>query len=152
MTPDKRRPSDRMKMPKRALAAAIAVVGLFGIAAIAAEKPSDEYQKAMKDLGGVAQSLSKPEATEDFPAVTKSVETAKAAWTTVEKYWRTKATAEDAMKLVQAGSKAAADMGVAANLTSAEGVQAALKDMTDTCRACHEAHREKQADGTFLIK
>src|SRR5260370_34160132 len=74
-------------------------VGLFGFAAFAAEKPTDEYQKAMKDLGGVAQAMSKPEASEDFAAVTKNVESTKAAFAVVEKYWRAKGT-DDALKAV----------------------------------------------------
>jgi cytochrome c556 len=130
---------------------ALGFVGLFGFAAVAAEKPTDEYQKAMKDLGGVAQAMSKPEASEDFAAVTKSVDSTKAAFAVVEKYWRAKGS-DDALKAVAVGTKAAADMGVAAGLTSAEGVQAAFKDLTDSCRTCHTAHREKQPDGSFMIK
>ena len=133
------------------IVAALGVVALCGFVAAAAEKPTPEYQKAMKDLGAVAQAIGKPGASEDFPAVTKSVESAKAAFDVVEKYWRAKSV-DDALKAAQAGQKAAADMGVAAGLTSAEGVQAAFKDMTDTCRSCHTAHREKMEDGSFMIK
>jgi len=121
------------------------------IAAVnAAEKPSAEYQKAMKDLGGVMAALGKPEASEDFELGKKQGQAAKDAFAATLKYWNTKG-APDAVKLAETGAKAAADLYVSADLSSSEGIQAAMKDMGATCQACHQAHREKTADG-FEIK
>lgn len=121
------------------------------IAAVnAAEKPSAEFQKAMKDLGGAMAALGKPGASEDFELGKKQGQAAKDAFAVVLKYWNTKG-APDAVKLSDAGAKAAADLFVSANLSSSEGIQAAMKDMGATCQACHQAHREKTADG-FEIK
>ncbi len=121
------------------------------IAAVrAAEKPSAEYQQAMKDLAGAMGALGKPGASEDFELAKKQGEAAKNAFAVTLRYWTAKGV-PDAMKLSDAGVKAVADLLVSANLSSAEGIQAAMKDMGGTCQACHQAHREKTAEG-FEIK
>jgi len=128
-----------------------ALVALLGFNATAAEKPSPEYVKAMKDLGAVAQVLTKAGATDDLPTVLKAAETAKVAFTVTLNYWKGTA-ANDAKTVADAGLKAASDIWVAANLNSPDGVEAATKEMMDTCRTCHTAHREKLDDGSFGIK
>ncbi len=117
----------------------------------AAEKPSADYQKAMKDLGGIVGALTKPGASEDFELAKQASITAKDAFGVAEKYWSTRGDAE-AVKLAKAGAKAALDLNVVAGLSSPEGVEAAMKDMTETCTPCHTAHREKAEDGSFQIK
>ncbi len=117
----------------------------------AAEKPSPEYVKAMKDLSGVMQALDHPGAAEDFALGERSAATAKQALAIIRKYWDAKVTT-DAVKLADVGIKAAIDLGVAASLSSAEGVEVAVKDLGATCTACHKAHRDKLADGSFEIK
>src|SRR5262245_12038251 len=89
----------------------------------AAEKPTPEYQKAMKDLGGMMQALTKPGAFEDFELAKKSAASARDDFSVVQKYWSAKGNTE-AVKLADAGTKAAADLAVVAGLTSAEGVEA----------------------------
>lgn len=122
----------------------------FGYALRAAEAPSPEYVKAMKTLGALVGGLSKPGASEDFEAVKKASAEAKAAFAVTENFWKAKGDAE-ALKLAEAGSKYSADLGVVANLTSSEGVEAAVKDIASTCKPCHDGHREKAAEG-FVIK
>jgi len=116
----------------------------------AAEKPPAEFQKAMKDLGGAMGALGKPGASEDFELAKTQGQASKDAFAVVLKFWSSKG-APDAIKLAETGGKAAADLFVSANLSSSEGIQAAMKDMGSTCQACHMAHREKTADG-FEIK
>ena len=126
------------------------LVASMAVAVRAAEKPPAEFQKAMKDLGGAMGALSKPGAVEDFALVKKQGQAAKEAFAVVVKFWSSKGTT-DAVKLAETGAKAVADLNVSADLSSTEGVQAAMKDMGATCAACHTAHREKTADG-FEIK
>jgi cytochrome c556 len=116
----------------------------------AAEKPTAEYQKAMKDLAAFMGALSKPGAAEDFDLAKAQAAIAKDSFAVTLKYWNGKG-APDAIKLAEAGAKAVADLNVSANLSSAEGIQSAMKDTGATCQACHQAHREKTADG-FEIK
>ncbi|MGE0392182.1 MAG: hypothetical protein AB7I25_00660 [Vicinamibacterales bacterium] len=137
-------------MRRLSLATTCLLIASMIAAVRAAEKPSAEYQKAMKDLGGVMATLGKPGASEDFELAKKQGEVAKEAFAVTLRFWNGKG-APDAIKLADAGAKAVADLNVSANLSSAEGIQAALKDMGGTCQACHMAHREKTADG-FEIK
>jgi hypothetical protein len=132
------------------LAAALAVAVLS-----AAEKPPDDYVKAMKDLARFAQAMMKPDADVDFAQAKEFVPIVRDAFGVVERYWldRNQAgeyftevnTAIDAIKI-------ASDMGVAANLQSPEGVSVSAKDILTRCQPCHDKHREKTADGGYLIK
>lgn len=126
------------------------LVAGMAVAVRAAEKPPVDYQKAMKDLGGAMGALSKPGAAEDFALAKTQGQAAKAAYAVVLKFWSAKGTT-DAVKLSETGAKAVSDLLVSADLSSTEGIQAAMKDMGATCAACHMAHREKTADG-FEIK
>jgi cytochrome c556 len=125
-------------------------VALFGIAVMTAEKPSEEYSKAMKSIGAASQNITKAIAADDFDTVEKNTVTIIEAFPPVEKYWTGKA--DDAMKLVKAAQTAAADLRVVAGLKNPDGVAFSAKELTDTCAACHTAHRERLPDGTFQIK
>src|SRR5262245_4477195 len=127
----------RRRMLKHALVT-LGVFGVLGGALFAADKPSEDYQKAMKDLRTVAAEMGKPNASEDMVLATKHAATAAAAFTIAEAYWKGKA--DDALKAAQTGQKAATDMSVAAGQNSAEGVEFAFKEMTTTCPVCHAAH------------
>lgn len=126
------------------------LVASMAVAVRAAEKPPADFQKAMKDLGAAMGALSKPGASEDYALGKTQGQASKDAFAVIVKYWNAKGTA-DAVKLAETGAKAAADLYVSADLSSSEGIQAAMKDMGATCQACHTAHREKTADG-FEIK
>ncbi len=121
-----------------------------GFALWAAEAPSAEYVTAMKTLGGAVQGLMKPGGFEDFEAAQKAATDMKAAFAVVDKYWKAKGDTE-AVSLVATGTKGAGDLGVVAGMSSAEGIEAAVKDIAGTCAPCHTAHREKVGDG-FQIK
>src|SRR2546421_6577272 len=97
----------------------LVLAGVFSLGAAAAEEPSAEYTKAMKDLAAVAQALDKSIEAQDFDAISKDATSAAAAFTVVANYWRGKA--QDATNFAETGSKASADMNVAANQKSAEG-------------------------------
>lgn len=130
------------------------VVGGFWVLS-AAEKPPDDYKKAMTTLATFVQDMSKPDASEDFPLAKKYVPIVRDAFADVEKYWTDRNADRQffpEINTAREGIKLASDMGVAANLSSAEGVAAAVKDISGRCQPCHDAHREKAPDGTFLIK
>ena len=126
------------------------LVASMAVAVRAAEKPPADFQKAMKDLGAAMGALAKPGASEEYAQAKTHAQSSKDAFAVVVKYWNAKGAA-DAIKLADTGAKAAADLFVSADLSSSEGIQAAMKDMGATCAACHTAHREKTADG-FEIK
>jgi hypothetical protein len=127
------------------------LLGSLGVLLFAAEKPPQDYQQAMRALGAFAQGISKAVEAEDYDAITKYATSAKDAFSVVEAYWSKKSDA-DALKAAQEGVKAAADLGVTANLKSKEGAEYSAKLIRDLCMGCHTAHREKAADGSFEIK
>ena len=128
-----------------------ALLGAFGLVVFAAEKPPENYQQAMKNLGAFAQGISKAASAEDYDATTKYANSAKDAFGIVEAYWSKKSDAA-AVKMAQDGGKAAADLVVVTGLKSKEGMEYSAKIITDLCMGCHAAHRERAADGTFQIK
>ena len=137
-------------MRKRLAIVTCGLVGVFGLAVMAAEKPPDSYSKAMKDIGAAAMSIDKATAAGDYDAVSKSAGAIVDAFPVVEKYWTGKA--EDAVMLAQAAAKAAGDLRAVAGLQSSEGVAFSAKELTAACTQCHMAHREALPDGTFQIK
>ena len=117
----------------------------------AAEKPSPEHVKAMKDLSASVQALAKPEAASDFELADKSATTVKTALEVVKKYWDKRGDIE-AKKLTDAAVRAASDLDVSARLSSTEGVAVALKDLRATCAPCHTAYRTQLEDKSYEIK
>jgi cytochrome c556 len=138
-------------MRKWAVLVTLGIVGVFALAATAAEKPSADYQKAMRDLGAVAQGLGKAVQAEDYDTLTKYTASAKAALEVALKFWQSKKV-EDGIRHADNATTAVAVLGVSAGLKSQEGAEAAAKDLMAACAACHTAHREKLPDGTFEIK
>jgi len=124
---------------------------LCAVVLVAQEAPPAEYVQSMKDIAAAVQTLNQFEKTQDFKAAGEAGTSARAAFQQVEMFWSARKDTE-ATEMAAAGSKAAADVGVAAGLNSAEGVQYAAKQMTETCMACHAAHRVRNEDGTFTIK
>jgi cytochrome c556 len=137
-------------MRKSGWVVAMVFVGAFGFVATGAEKPPDDYVKAMKDISAAAAALGKVEPT-DFAGAAKLGQTVKTSMTVAQTYWRNKGVA-DALEQANAAIKAIDDLGVAAGMSSTDGVEAAVKDLRATCAACHTAHRERMPDGTYMIK
>ena len=66
-------------------------------------------------------------------------------------FWRQR-NAEDAVKLSAEGKAAAVELASAANADDAEKAAAAFNRIGGTCKACHDAHREKTPEGKYKIK
>ncbi len=137
-------------MQKRLGLAVCGFVGVFVLAVFTAEKPPEDYVKAMKDVAAGVQASNKALQDQDFEAVSKNAASMIDALAIVEKYWTGKS--EETLKVARTAAKAASDMRVAAGLMSAEGVAYSAKELSATCATCHTAHREKMADGTYGIK
>jgi hypothetical protein len=126
------------------------------------EKPTPEYQKAMKELGTVNNHLRNSLKDIDFAAIEKDAAAMKAIFAVVLTYWQDKKV-DDAMKLSQDGIKAATDLETAAKAQNHPGVvtaQAAIAGASSSgaigaigvCAPCHTAHRVRLPDGTYEIK
>lgn len=137
-------------MDRQRLCVVLLVASLLGLVVRAAEKPPENYQRAMQTLGVFAGAIDKAIAAEDYAAVTKLAVPAREAFVVTESYWTGKSS--DAKQIAQAAGKAMADLVTAAGLTSREGVEYSAAEVKSSCAACHMAHRESQPDGSFLIK
>jgi cytochrome c556 len=136
----------RGKLKALAVCAAVAV----GFTMMAAEKPSPEYQTAMKNLGSANGALRGNITAKDYPAIEKNAATMKASFSTVEPFWKARKV-DDAMKFVADGLKGAADLEVAAKAMNDTGIAAAQATIGATCRGCHATHREQLPDKTYEI-
>jgi hypothetical protein len=149
-------------MRVRLLALSLSVTVLLALPTQANEKPTPEYQKAMKELGSVNNRLRNSLKDIDFPAIEKDAAAMKAIFAVVLTYWQEKKV-DDAIKLAQEGVQAATELETAAKAQSHPGVvaaQAAIAGASSTgeigaigvCAPCHTAHRVRLPDGTYEIK
>ena len=131
----------------------LAVVGavIVGLTVMANEKPSPEYQTAMKNLGAANAGLRGDITNKDYAAIEKHAATFKASFTVANQFWTAKKT-DDAIKLTQDGLKGAADLDAAAKAKNDDGITAARGVIGATCRGCHMVHREQLPDMTYEIK
>src|SRR3954454_311322 len=109
-----------------------------------------DLQKWMKTTGAEFGSLRKME-SKTGPDVAASAEKIAVIYDQMKGYWEKKHV-DDAVKLSADGKTAAMDLASAAKAGDAEKANAALKAMGGTCQGCHNAHREKAADGSYKIK
>ena len=138
-------------MHGRLKAAAICAAVVVGLTVMANEKPSPEYQTAMKNLGAANQGMRGDVTNKDYAAIEKHAATYKASFTVANAFWKAKK-ADDAVKLTEDGLKGAADLDTAAKAKSDEGIAMAQRGIGATCRGCHMAHREQLPDMTYEIK
>jgi hypothetical protein len=66
-------------------------------------------------------------------------------------FWRQR-NARDAVNWSEEGKAAALELATAAYSGDAEKAKAAFETVNGGCKSCHEAHREKVADGKYRIK
>src|SRR5580658_1497796 len=102
----------------------VCVVVLLGLPMAANEKPAEAYQKAEKDLNTTNNSLRNNVKAIDYSGLEKDAASLKAAFTVMLAYWQEKK-AEDAIKFIQTGITAAADLDTAAKAMNYNGVLAA---------------------------
>ena len=131
--------------------AAICAAVIVGAIVIANEKPTPEYQTAMKNLGSANAAMRGAATDKDYAAIEKHAATYKASFTVANQFWTAKK-ADDAIKLTQDALKGAADLDAAAKAKNDEGITAARGTIGATCRGCHMVHREQLPDMTYEIK
>ena len=137
-----------MRGKLRAMAVCAAVI--VGFTVMASEKPSPEYQTAMKNLGTANGALRGNITAKDYPAIEANAATMKASFTVAEAFWVGKK-ADDAIALAKTGLKGAADLDAAAKAKNDAGIDAARGTIGATCRGCHMVHRDELPDKTYEI-
>ena len=128
-------------------AAAVCVAGLM-----AAEPAPEAFVTVMKSTGASLQKLGKDVDAKDYDAVAAGAASIKAGFAGVVGKYFTEKKIADALESCTAAYKAAGDLEAAAKAKNDAGIADARKALTGACASCHTAHREKQPDGTFLVK
>ena len=108
-------------MRARLLTLSLCLSVLLVLPSQANEKPTPEYQKAMKELGTVNNHLRNSLKDIDFAAIEKDAAAMKAIFAVVLTYWQDKKV-DDAIKLSQDGIKAATELETAAKAQNHPGV------------------------------
>ena len=123
----------------------------FGLAAIANEKPSADFQNVMKSNAATNMALKGHVSAKDYDAIVADAATFKGNFAKIEAFW-TEKKVDDAIAAAKAGAKGAADLEIAAKAKNDEGITAATTAIGGTCAACHKQHREQLPDKTYEIK
>ena len=104
----------------------------------------------MKESGAANGVLQKGESKTGKEAV-EAAETLGSIYESMIGFWRQQ-NAADAVKISIAGKATALELAAAASAGNATEAAAAYTKLSATCKQCHDAHRSRLADGTFLIR
>ena len=110
-----------------------------------------DYQKWMKTIGATSGSLRKNLDAKDGAAVAAAAKKLREAFDQVHDFWHKKGV-DDAMKLAMTAGDGFREVAEQAAAAKFDDASTALKKASATCAACHSAHREKAADGSWKIK
>jgi cytochrome c556 len=122
----------------------------LGACALTATAQDDSFAAGMKSVGGASGELRKMEKKTGPGAVTAAEKIA-GVYENMIGFWRQR-NAADAVKASEAGKAAAVELASAANAGDAQKAAAAFDALGGTCKSCHEAHRERLADGKYSVK
>lgn len=125
-------------------------MGLASLALVLSAQDDAAFQTWMKSTNTEMGVLRKID-SKTGPEAAASAEKLSAIYQKVSAYWSAKH-ADDAVKISDEGKAAADALAVAAKAGESDKAAAAYKSLGGTCRGCHEAHREKAADGTYKIQ
>jgi len=130
----------------------IAMAGVFAVTVVAAsEKPPESYVAAMKTINTTNAAMRQHLAAKDYTGLEADAKAFKPAFETALKFWEDKKV-EDAIGWAKAVAKANEDLEKAAKDKNDEAIGIAAKAIGSSCQTCHTAHRDRQPDGTSLIK
>ena len=135
--------TSRFLLRTSALLIALVVVG-FGDEAV------EEYSKLMKPAAAANGKLQKSLET-DLAVAAASAAEVESAFDDIEQFWA-KREVDDAQEFASNIQEAAAEVEEAAKAGNKEEAMAAAKKIGANCQGCHQAHREKGADGNWMIK
>ncbi len=111
----------------------------------------EEFVKWMKTTGGATGSLKKDLDAQNYDGAVEEARKLEGVFKKVAAYWDAKGDGR-ASELAKTGQEASAKVVAAASVKDSEQAIMGLKTIQGTCKGCHEAHREKTADGTYKIK
>jgi len=119
-----------------------------GMAVLAEENP--EFVGWMKATKTASDDLKKMEQKTGEQAARRA-ERIGTVYESMIGYWRQR-NASDAVKWSEEGKASALMLATAAYSGDAEKAKTALEAVNNGCKQCHDAHREKVAEGKYRIK
>lgn len=132
--------------------AVLAMAGVFAVSVVAAsEKPPESYVAAMKTINSTNGALRGHVTAKDYAAIEGDAKALKAAFETTLKFWEEKKV-ENPIGWAKAVIAATDKLEKSAKDKDDEGIGMAQKAIGGSCMQCHNAHRDRQPDGTSLIK
>ncbi|MEO5761603.1 MAG: hypothetical protein ABIR28_04750 [Vicinamibacteria bacterium] len=119
----------------------------------AADVTEANFQNAMKDVQAGVGAINKSmrETPTDLSAAVAAAKAVDAALAVTEGFWAARKT-QDAVEMNAKARAAAQAVAKAAATNDAAATGEAMKAVFPNCKGCHDAHREKQADGSYTIK
>jgi hypothetical protein len=120
------------------------------LAAAMLTSAQDDYPALMKAAVAANGALQKSVASDPTSVADNATKT-KEAFAKIEAYWAKK-NASDAVTFAKNIEAAADDAHMAAMAGKQDDAAAAAKKIGANCGGCHTAHRDKAADGSYVIK
>jgi cytochrome c556 len=111
----------------------------------------EAFEAAMKKAGKTMGPLKKALDANNFADAKPGADALVGIYDVTEKFWKERK-ADDAIQSSMTGKAAAAALVAAVAAEKSDDARAAFGKLAGTCKGCHEAHREKLADGTYKIK
>ena len=139
---------ERSSSLKRILLFAAGVT-VFAVALLAQDEA--DYQKWMKTVGTTSGSLRKNLDAKNGEAASADARKLQEVFDQVHDFWHKK-NVDDAMKLAMDARDRFGEVAGQASAGKFDEASATFKKATADCGACHTAHREKAADGSWKIK
>ena len=135
---------------KRQFCFAAYVIAFTCSTAVFADGDAD-YQKWMKTAGATSGSLRKNIEAKNGEAASADAKKLEAVFKEVHGYWHGKGV-QDAMMLAMDANAKFKEVAEQSSAGKFDEAAASLKKAMSNCGACHNAHREKAADGSWKIK
>jgi cytochrome c556 len=110
-----------------------------------------DYQKSMKTVGARSGSLRKNLEAKNGEAASADAKKLQELFEQVHDFWRKK-NVDDAAKFAMEARDGFGAVAEQASAGKFDDASATLKKTTAACGGCHNAHREKAADGSWTIK
>ena len=111
----------------------------------------EDYSKVMKEIGPLVQTLRKNVEAGNAADAGKNAARLEMLFRDSVTFWQARKT-EDAIAAAKTAVTAAGDAAKAASANNMTALAEATKVLGGTCMGCHNAHRERQPDGTYRIK
>jgi len=134
-----------------AIPALLGVLLLATVLAAQTDKDFPEYQGWMKSNAATVTDLTQRLTAKDGAAAHTDVRKLQENLAMVMAYWQSR-NVQDGVRYSLDGTYGLAQVDVLISQNKFDDAAASLKTAQNSCANCHKVHRDKAADGSFVIK